>query len=247
MPDAPDAADTPVHLRLDHISTRMASLHDAGRFVMRYGPAVQRYVLAILRDPHAADDVWQELVANLLKRGGAGTWPGRGRFRDYLRTAARNAAMSYLRSTSRRPAGELPDDVADAAGTDPAGAALDDDWRRVLLEKVWRELDTMERTGTGGGFPHTALRVYTDHDDLDSPAQAKLAAERLGRAVTAEAFRQQVSRAKKRMAELILTEVAETVANATADDVEAELVELGLMKFVRSYLPADWRTKFFSD
>lgn len=236
-----DTDDTPVHLRLDHISTRMASLHDAGRFVMRYGPAVQRYILAILRDPHAADDVWQELVANLLKRGGAGTWPGRGRFRDYLRTAARNAALSYLRSTSRRPAGELPAEVAD-----PAASALDDDWRRVLLEKVWRELDVMERTGSGG-FPHTALRVYTDHGELDSPAQAKLAAERLGRPVSADAFRQQVSRAKKRMAELILTEVAETVANATPDDVEAELVELGLMKFVRSYLPADWRTKFFSD
>jgi hypothetical protein len=180
------------------------------------------------------------LVTNLLRRGGPGTWPGRGRFRDYLRTAARNAAMSYLRGTSRRATGELPDEVAD-----PAGAALDDDWRRVLLEKVWRELDTAERAGSG--FAHTALRIYTDHDDLDSTAQAKLASEKLGRAVTAEAFRQQVSRGKRRMAELILTEIAETVADATAADVEAELVELGLMKFVRDYLPADWRTKFFSD
>ena len=49
------------------------------------------------------------------------------------------------------------------------------------------------------------------------------------------------------MAELILTEVAETVAGATAADVEAELVELGLMAFARDYLPADWRRKFFSD
>ena len=31
------------------------------------------------------------------------------------------------------------------------------------------------------------------------------------------------------------------------EGVQAELVELGLMKFVRDYLPADWRTKFFSD
>ena len=235
-----DADDTPVQLRLDHISTRMASLHDAGRFVMRYGPAVQRYILAILRDANAADDVWQELVAALLKRGGPGTWPGKGRFRDYLRTAARNAAMTHLRKANRHPAGELPDDVSGRAER-----GLDDDWRRSLLEKVWRQLDATERGG--GGFAHTALRIYTEHDDLDSPAQAKLAGEKLGRAVTAEAFRQQVSRGKRRMAELILTEVAETVADATAADVEAELVELGLMKFVRDYLPADWRTKYFSD
>lgn len=233
--------DAPLTLRLDHISTRMASLHDAGRFVMRYGPAVQRYLLAILRDPHAADDAWQDLVGSLLRRGGPGTWPGQGRFRDYLRTAARNAARMHLRKANRHPTGELPDDVGGTTARD-----LDDDWRRLLLEKVWRQLDAGERAG-GGNFFHTALRIYTDHDDLDSPAQAKLAADRLGRPVTAEAFRQQVSRGKRKMAELILTEVAETVAGATAADVEAELVELGLMPFVRDYLPADWREKFFAD
>lgn len=234
-------ADEPVSLRLDHISTQLASLEHAGQFVLRYGPAVQRYLGAILRDAHAADDVWQELVRALLARGGPATWPGKGRFRDYLRTAARNAALSYLRKTKRHATGELPADVAG-----PADRALDDDWRRSLLEKVWRQLDAAEHAG-GGKFFHTALRVYTDHDDLDSPAQARLVAERLGRAVTAEAFRQQVSRGKRKMAELILTEVAATVAGATAADVEAELVELGLMRFVRDYLPGDWRTKFFSD
>ncbi len=234
-------AEEPVRLRLDHISTRATSLHDASLFVMRYGPAVQRYIRAILRDEHAADDVWQELVGALLRRGGPGTWPGKGRFRDYLRTAARNAALAHLRKTNRHPTGALPEDVEG-----PADRDLDDDWRRSLLEKVWRQLDAGERSG-GGNFFHTALRIYTDRDDLDSPAQAALAGERIGRAVTAEAFRQQVSRGKRKMAELILTEVAETVADATAADVEAELVELGLMAFVRDYLPADWRTKFFSD
>jgi DNA-directed RNA polymerase specialized sigma24 family protein len=235
-------AEEPVRLRLDHISTRMTSLHDTSRFVMRYGPAVQKYLLAILRDEHAADDVWQEMmVGSLLKRGGPGTWPGKGHFRDYLRTAARNAALMHLRKANRHPLGALPEDVSG-----PADRGLDDDWRRSLLEKVWRQLDAGERAG-GSNFFHTALRIYTDHDDMDSPTQAKLASERLGRAVTAEAFRQQVSRGKRKMAELILTEVAETVADATAADVEAELVELGLMAFVRDYLPTDWRTKFFSD
>lgn len=237
----PETHDTPVQLRLDHISTRLASLQDAGRFVLRYGPAVQRYILAILRDEAASDDVWQELIANLLTRGGPGTWPGRGRFRDYLRTAARNAAFSYLRKTKRHHVAELPDEVAE-----PAERGLEQDWRKFLLEKVWRQLDTAERAGTSN-FACTALRIYTEYEHLDSPAQAKLASERLGRSVSAEAFRQQVSRGKRKMAELILTEVAETVGLATAAEVEAELTELGLMPFVRDYLPNDWRTKFFSD
>lgn len=233
--------DSPMTLRLDHISTRAATLSDVGRFVMRYGPAVQRYIAAILRDADAAEEAWQELVTNLLRRGGPSTWPGQGRFRDYLRTAARNAAMTHLRTKARRPAAPLPDDVPD-----PAESRLDDDWRKLLLEKVWRELDAAERRGTGN-FAHTALRVYTDSPELDSPAQARLVSEKIGRSVTAEAFRQQVRRGKKLMAERILTEVAGTIAGATAADVEAELTELGLMHFVRDYLPADWRTSFFGD
>lgn len=226
-------------IRLDHISTRMADLKEADRFVFRYGPAVQKYIVAILRDADAAEDVWQELMANLLRRGGASTWPGRGRFRDYLRTSARNAALSFLRTKKRRTVEGLIDDVAA-----PADRALDDDWQRLLLNKVWRELDAVERRGSGN-FIHTALRIYTDSNELDSTARAALASERLGRAVTPEAFRQQVARGKRKMAELILTEVAGTMAAATAGDVEAELTELGLMAFVRDYLPTDWRTAFF--
>lgn len=226
------------NLRLDHISTRMASLSDANQFVMRYGEAVQRYVLAILKNPDAADEVWQELMATWLRRGPI-SWPGRGRFRDYLRTSARNAAMTFLRAKNRHPTGELPDDVAA-----PAERALDAEWQRCLLNKVWRELDAVERSRSGN-FAHTALRVYTESPELDSPAQAAIVAERLGRPVTPEAFRQQVRRGKLLMAELILTEVARTMAAATADDIEAELKELGLMAFVRDYLPGDWRTTYF--
>lgn len=233
--------ETPVVLRLDHISTRMATLHDAGKFVMRYGPAVQKYLAAILRDADAAEETWQELMTNLLRRGGPGTWPGQGRFRDYLRTAARNAAMTHLRGKTRRPAASLPDDVAD-----PAERGLENDWQKLLLDKVWRELDAAERRGSGN-FVHTALRVYTESPELESPEQAAVVSERIGRPVTAEAFRQQVRRGKKLMAERILTEVAGTIAHATAADVEAELTELGLMKFVANYLPTDWRTTYFGD
>jgi hypothetical protein len=149
--------------------------------------------------------------------------------------------MSHLRKSSRRAAGELVEDPAV-----PAERGLESDWQKLLLDKVWRELDAAERRGSGN-FVHTALRVYTESPELESSAQAALVSERIGRAVTAEAFRQQVRRGKKLMAERILTEVAGTIADATAADVEAELTELGLMKFVADYLPADWRATFFSD
>lgn len=240
-------------LRLDQISTHLATLQDAQRFVMRYGRAIESYILAVVRDPDEAKDVFQDLVATMLGRGGATTWPGlaapaaaRGRFRDYLKVVARNAALSYFRKKNRRPAADVaPDDHADPSSTDAAAdRAMTAEWQRCLLDKVWRELEVHERRSTGNMF-HTALRVYTEFPKEDSPAQAARVGEKLGRAVTPEAFRKQVSRGKRLMAELILCEVAATVGSGTAEDVEAELTELGLMRYVRDYLPDDWRDQFF--
>jgi hypothetical protein len=47
------------------------------------------------------------------------------------------------------------------------------------------------------------------------------------------------------MAEIILVEVGRSIAEPTADDLEAELRELGLWGFVEDYLPDDWRTRNF--
>jgi len=235
----PDDETPLVGLRLDSISTRVATLQEAGRFVLRYGPAVQRYLAGILKDADAAEEVWQEMMATIVDRGGTTTWPGRGRFRDYLRRSARNAAIDHLRKSNRRSMGPLSVDVED-----PASRIMDDDWRRCLLDKVWRALEAAERGGRGG-FVHSALRAAAEAPELDSKAQAAALTKLLGRPITAEAFRQQISRGKRMMAEQILSEVAGTIAGATAADVEAELVELGLMALVCDFLPPDWQKTFF--
>jgi hypothetical protein len=84
-----------------------------------------------------------------------------------------------------------------------------------------------------------------DFPDADSPRQAAIVAERTGRPLSPEAFRKQVSRAKRLAAEFILLEVAAGLVPATAETVEGELHELGLWAYVRDYLPADWRSEFF--
>ena len=45
---------------------------------------------------HDADEVLQELLVWVTERGFAGADPARGRFRDYLRAAVRNAAFRHL-------------------------------------------------------------------------------------------------------------------------------------------------------
>jgi urea transport system substrate-binding protein len=90
-----------------------------------------------------------------------------------------------------------------------------------------------------------ALQVYTDRRDADSTRLAAIVAGRTGRPLSPEAFRKQVSRAKRLAAEFILLEVAAGVVPASAEAVEADLRELGLWAHVRDYLPEDWRSQFF--
>jgi RNA polymerase sigma factor (sigma-70 family) len=248
-PRSPD--ETPLAgIRLDQISTHVATLRDAERFVVRYGTAVRGYLTAILRDANDAEEVLQEIILGLLNRGGAAAvWPtpgGSGRFRDYLKAIARNGAITFLRKKGRRATAELSDDAhADPDSTDEAAdREMTAQWQACLLEKVWRELDAHERKNPGN-LCHTCLRVYTEFPDEESPDQARIASERAGRVLSPEAFRKQVSRARRLMAECILLEVARGVVPPTASAVEEELNELGLWGYVGDYLPGDWREQFF--
>lgn len=249
FPVSDQDADTPLTgLRLDRISTHMTTLQDTERFVLRYGKAIRGYVTAILRNPAEADEVVQELVLGLLRRGGPATWPGAGRFRDYLKTSSRNAAITFLRKKGRQRAAELtPDAHADPDTTEAAAdREMLAEWHRCVLDKVWRELDAHERKSPGN-LCYTAMKVFTEFPDEDSPRQAAIVAERTGRPLTPEAFRKQVSRARRLMAEFILLEVAAGIVPATAESVENELHELGLWAYVRDYLPDDWQSQFFGE
>jgi hypothetical protein len=58
-----------------------------------------------------------------------------------------------------------------------------------------------------------------------------------GKVLKAEAFRKQVSRARRMFAQFLVKEIAETLDKPAAPDVEDELVDLGLMGYVRDFLP----------
>ena len=67
-------------------------------------------------------------------------------------------------------------------------------------------------------------------------ALAARLSEQIGRTVRADAFRQQLRRARKHFAKLIVAEVQQTLQNPTAEAVEQELFDLDLMPFVREFL-----------
>src|SRR5436190_23340106 len=86
---------------LEQISTHWPQISDPLQFVLRYAPAVRRYIGALVKDSHDAEDVAQTFLMRILQQPFHRAQMRSGRFRDYLKAVLRNAALTHLRKTSR--------------------------------------------------------------------------------------------------------------------------------------------------
>jgi DNA-directed RNA polymerase specialized sigma24 family protein len=234
MPPAGHHADPDPgsHSILEQISTRWNSVNDPLQFVMRYAPAIRNYLGALIPNQHDADEATQEFLLRAVQRGFRHASPDRGRFRDYLKAAVRNAAFKHLRR--RRNA------ISIDAVPDPAAEVADRiwlrDWHNCILTRAWRSLDRHEREHPGG-LAHTVLKIAADYAEEDSAAQAARVSASCGRPVRADAFRKQLSRARRLFAGFLVEAVRETLEEPTPERVQEELGELGLLRYVRDMAP----------
>jgi RNA polymerase sigma factor (sigma-70 family) len=226
---------------LDQISTRWRLITDPEQFVLRYAPAIHKYLEALLKNAHDAEEVAQDFLLRSLQKGFVPPAELRGRFRDYLKVAVRNTALNHLRRKKpSRAAGPL-DQAADAE-PDAAEREWLAEWQRCVLDRAWQALDSHQGRSPGNLF-YTVLRLSADHPQDDSATLAARATALAGRPLRADAFRKQLSRARRLFAELLVKEVALTLETATPGQVEEELSELGLLPYVRDFLPPDWRSR----
>jgi len=219
---------------LEHISTCWPMIHNPVQFVMRYAPAIRKYVGAVVRNPHDAEEVAQDFLVRVLDKGFCPENVSRGRFRDYLKSAVRYAAISHLR---KRRHSQISDEQLELL-IQPESAAEHEwaaEWRNCLLERVWQALE-MHQQKTAGNLFYTVLRKYTENPELDSESHAAQLSEQLGRTIRADAFRQQLHRARRLFAKLIVAEVRQTLRLPTAEAIEQELLDLQLLAYMRETL-----------
>jgi hypothetical protein len=222
---------------LEQISTHWTLISDPLQFVLRYAPAVRHYLAALIKDPHDTEDVTQNFLLRVLKQPFCPTQVHRGRFRDYLKAALRNAALTHFRR-----ANQLRDEVADfddlAAPAEESAAdqAWITEWRNCLLKRSWEALEQHERRNPAG-LAYTVLRLATDFPTEDSTALAARASERTGRPLRPDAFRKQLSRARRLFAELLIDAIRQTLIEPDPQEIREELADLGLMASVRDFLP----------
>ncbi len=243
MPD-PAPPSQPPRAGLAQISTRWALICDPVQFVMRYAPAIRGYLGVFLKNTYDVDDVCQAFLLRVVERGVVEQTLLRGRFRDYLIATVRHTALAHMR---RRP---LPTGdgtpLEEVPARDEVVLPGDDEWlagwRRVVLAGAWDALDRHERDHPGN-LAHTALKALVDHPDESSQQLAARVGQLCGRPIQPEAFRKQVSRARRLFAEHLVAEAVRTLEDPTPERVEEELIDIGVMKYVAPFLPADWRTR----
>jgi RNA polymerase sigma factor (sigma-70 family) len=205
----------------------------------RYGGAVRRYALSALRDEEAAQEVFQEFALKFVRGDFGNADPARGRFRAFVKTVVYRLIVDHQRRTKKRShEGPMHSNVAepaiDAAGTDADDKLFQSSWRDELLARCWQRLADDE--GKSGKPYHSVLRYRVDHPDLRSPELAAGLSKQLGKEINAGAVRVLLHRARELFGEILLDEVTESLASATLDDVEQELIDLELHEYCRPAL-----------
>jgi len=205
----------------------------------RYETVARRYLIAALRHEanaaDAAEDCLQELALRFMKGSFKGADPAKGRFRNYLKAVLLNLVTDFQRRHrfEPQPLGTL-DPVA--AGEPPAdsGQEFQNIWRDELLASSLRILEESDRQS--GQHLFTVLRHRMDNPDLRSEDLAGRLTEIVGKEVTANWVRKRLHFAREKFSQILLDEVRRSLDNPSDQDVEQELVEVGLFEYCRSAL-----------
>jgi Sigma-70 region 2 len=222
---------------LDQIETDWSVVHEPASLVERYAHAVDCYLHALIKNKHDAEEVAQEFFLWVSQHGFPRVRQDRGRFRDYLKKVVRNYALNFLR---RKPLHSQRADLLHVPAPEHTDEVPDQEWviqwRRCLLKRAWRRLQKHEQRSPDNLF-YTVLHLCAVHPHEDSRTLASRASLLCGKPLRPEAFRKQVSRARRMFAQFLIKEIADTLDKPAASEVEDELVDLGLMVYVRDFLP----------
>jgi RNA polymerase sigma-70 factor (ECF subfamily) len=105
--------------------------------VERYHHRLYRYLIRLVREPAAADDLYQQTWLNVVRK--IGSYDGRSSFDTWLFAIAHNAAMDFLR---RKTGESLEDQAADSP--DALALAVEAE-RSAMLESAVAGLPAVYR------------------------------------------------------------------------------------------------------
>lgn len=206
--------------------------------IERYGGVVRRYLLGALRNAEAADELAQEFALRFVRGDLKNANRERGRFRDYVKGTLFHLIGDYHRRKMKQAAplaAALEPSTLDEPLTAQDEAFLEG-WRSELLHRAWQALEQLEQE-TGQPY-HRVLRLRATQSDLRSGEMAAALSQSLQREVSADWVRQSLHRAREKFALFLLEEVSDTLDEPTLDELEDELIAVGLHVYCQTALEA---------
>jgi RNA polymerase sigma factor (sigma-70 family) len=209
--------------------------HEAqSQLIERYGMAVKKYLMASMRNEDAAAEVFQEFALRLIRGDFRNACSDKGRFRSMIKTALYRLMIDYYRRNQKQKKlgsgtdfQDLAEDVDYAPGYDSFTLA----WRESLLDESWGRLQQLQTT-TGKPY-FSVLRARVDQPTMTTNQLLDSLTQRGERFASETAFRVFLHRSRKRFAAILLQQVIESLHEPTDEEVELELIELGLHHYCK--------------
>jgi RNA polymerase sigma-70 factor (ECF subfamily) len=219
-------------IRQAHDGTAEQAATARAALLDRYSPAVYTYLLGLLRDPHAAEDLRQEFAWRFLKGYFRRARPDRGRFRSMLIRSLHNLAKQHwLRVRKGRQSISTELVQAHTAFTEEKGPELTVR-RTELIGRAWAALARREAE-TGRPF-HTVLWVRSSHPDVPLTQLTEVVTKYLGRPMTYAGLRKALERARLSFVSVLIQELAASLTDPTPEQIERELIDLKLLQFCKT-------------
>lgn len=208
------------------------------RLLRRYGPAILRYLIALTRDPETAGELFQIFARKFVEGKFRHADPARGKFRSYLKTTLVHLASAHRERASRQlhqSLEDIPEISAELSSSPP-----DSDreflhiWRSELLRSAFDELQDLEQTK--GQRYHTAIDLRLRHPDARSRELAEAFTLQTGESISETAFRRLIHLARREFEDRLLRIVQDTLDHPSLDELEEELIEVGLHSYCKPAL-----------
>ncbi len=207
--------------------------------IQRYQGAAYRYILGAVHNPDVADELFQEFALRLARGAFRSVDPNRGRFRDYLKSTLYHLIVDFQKRQRKahRPLNDqVVEPVASDWNLDQSEARFVESWRDEMLARAWSVLSAAEQAG---GPPHfSVLKFRSDHPAASSAEMAAGLTQQLhpDHPFTDTGIRKTLQRARAHFAEILVDEVARSLHNPSDDELEAELIAVGLLPYCRTAL-----------
>lgn len=191
-----------------------------------YWQPVEGYLRALGCPPQESEDLAQGFFASFLRRDGfQRAEPERGRLRSYLKSAIRHHLFHWRRdrAAQRRGGGSEPlaldgEDALELPASAAADTQYDEQWALIVMERALDELKA-------GYAKRSRLDVYERlKPTLLASEDADITSLATELGITRGALAVEQHRARRRLADLLRAQVAETVDDP--EDVDEELMHL---------------------